>query len=213
MIETKNIYKFEEELRKNNVKYIAGVDEAGRGPLAGDLVVSAVILPIDFKIDGLYDSKSISDKKRREAFELIKKHALAYSIINITPEEVDEYNIYKATQIGMKRAVDSLSVKPEHVLIDAMPLPELTIDSTSIIKGDTLSASIAAASILAKVTRDDQIIEMSKKYPNYHFDKHKGYGTKLHLEMLEKYGPCDIHRKSYKPVKQYLDDPQMKLDI
>lgn len=213
MTETLNIYKYEQELIKQNKKYIAGVDEAGRGPLAGSLVVASVILPIDFKIEGIDDSKSISDKKRREAYELIKKHAIAYSIIFITPEEIDEYNIYKATQIGMIRAIDSLEIKPEHVLIDAMPLPDLTIENTSIIKGDKLSASIGAASILAKVTRDDYMKDMNIKYPNYNFDKHKGYGTKLHLENLEKFGPCEIHRKSYKPVKNFLDSPQMKLDI
>lgn len=213
MIETNNIYKYENELKEKGVKYIAGVDEAGRGPLAGDLVVASVILPLDFKIDGIDDSKSISDKKRREAFELIKKHAISYSIIHLTPEQIDEYNIYKATQIGMIKAIESLNIKPEHVLIDAMPLPELTIDNTSIIKGDKLSASIGAASILAKVTRDDYMKDMNIKYPNYNFDKHKGYGTKLHLENLEKFGPCEIHRKSYKPVKNFLDSPQMKLDI
>ncbi len=213
MTETKNIYKYENELRNNGINYIAGVDEAGRGPLAGDLVVASVILPNDFKIEGIDDSKSISDKKRREAFELIKKHAIAYSIVFITAEEIDEYNIYKATQIGMKRSIDSLSIKPEHVLIDAMPLPELTIPNTSIIKGDKLSASIGAASILAKVTRDDYMEEMNRLYPQYHFNKHKGYGTKLHMESLEKYGPCKIHRKSYKPIKKFLESPQMKLDI
>ncbi|MFI3329675.1 MAG: ribonuclease HII [bacterium] len=213
MTETNNIYKYENDLINNGVKYIAGVDEAGRGPLAGDLVVASVILPTDFKIEGIDDSKSISDKKRRETFELIKKHAISYSIIFITTDEIDEYNIYKATQIGMKRAIDNLDVIPGHVLIDAMPLPEVSIPNTSIIKGDKLSASIGAASILAKVTRDDYMEAMSKKYPNYHFDKHKGYGTKLHMESLEKYGPCDIHRKSYKPVKKYLPSAQMKLEI
>ncbi|MFI3251790.1 MAG: ribonuclease HII [bacterium] len=213
MIEMKNIYKFENEQINKGVKYIAGVDEAGRGPLAGALVVAACILPNGVKIEGVDDSKSISDKKRRIAFEEIKKHAIAYSIVFITPEEIDEHNIYAATQLGMMRAIDELSIKPEHVLIDAMPLPNLTIEHQSIIKGDALSVSIGAASILAKVTRDDYMESMHLKYPEYSFNKHKGYGTKVHMEALEKYGPCDIHRKSYKPIKKFLEDPQMKLDI
>ncbi len=213
MIETKNIYKFEKELIKNNVEYIAGVDEAGRGPLAGALVVASCILPNNVKIDGVYDSKGLSDKKRKILFDEIKEKALAYKIIFITPEEVDEFNIYKATQIGMMRSITELDIKPGHVLIDAMPLPELEIPSTSIIKGDQLSASIAAASILAKVTRDEYMQQMHELYPEYGFNKHKGYGTKLHNEALEKHGPCAIHRKSYAPVKKHLESPQLKLDI
>ncbi len=211
MIEMKNMYSYEKDLINKGIEYIAGVDEAGRGPLAGDLVVASVILPKNIKLEGVDDSKKLTDKKRRDVFEEIKKVAIAYSIVFISVEEVDKYNIYAATQIGMKRCIDELSIKPEYVLIDAMPL-DLEIDNTSIIKGDSLSLSIAAASILAKVTRDDYMNEMDKKYPEYGFSSHKGYGTKKHLEALSLYGVTPIHRTTYAPVKKQLEK-QLELNL
>lgn len=179
---------------------IAGVDEVGRGPLAGSVIVCAVILPHDVAIEGLNDSKKLSEKKRRALYEQIMAQALAVSLIEKTAADVDASNIYKVTQLAMYEAIEALTITPDYVLIDAMPLPELTIDHTSIIKGDGNSQSIAAASIVAKVTRDAMMVEASKIYPHYGFEKHKGYGTKQHLEALNKYGACVLHRQSFAPV-------------
>lgn len=204
------MYQYENELYKKGYRHIAGTDEVGRGPLAGPLVCAAVILNRDVIIDGLNDSKKLSEKKREALFDEIKEKAHAYSIVYIDEATIDEINIYQASKKGMLKAIEKLPTKAEYVLSDAMPLGD--IPHQSIIKGDSKSASIAAASILAKVERDRFMVELAKKYPEYGFEKHKGYPTKQHLEALNKYGVLDIHRKSYKPVYEKLNE-QIKLDI
>lgn len=207
-----NLYQYEEQLEDLGIKYIAGVDEVGRGPLAGPVVVVAVILPLNLRIKGINDSKKLSLKKRNELYKIILNEALAVNVSFIDERVIDEINIYEATKKGMLEAISGLKIKPEHVLIDAMPLRELAIAHTSIIHGDALSASIGAASIIAKVTRDEYMDKMDIKYPNYGFKHHKGYCTKEHLEALEKYGPCEIHRKSFAPVKKFYTK-QLTLDL
>lgn len=207
-----NLYKFEEELFDKGYEKICGIDEAGRGPLAGPICVAACILPPFLRIDGINDSKQLSEKKREELYKIIVKHALAYSIVFISEKDVDELNIYQATKKGMLECIEEIKIKPDYVLIDAMPLGELEIPHDSIIHGDALSASVAAASILAKVSRDHYMEKMDIKYPNYGFKKHKGYGTKEHLLALEKYGPCKIHRKTFAPVSKYYSK-QLSLDL
>lgn len=207
-----NLYQYEEQLEDLGIKYIAGVDEVGRGPLAGPVVVAAVILPLNLRIKGINDSKKLSLKKRNELYKIILNEALAVNVSFIDERVIDEINIYEATKKGMLEAISGLKIKPEHVLIDAMPLRELAIVHTSIIHGDALSASIGAASIIAKVTRDEYMDKMDIKYPNYGFKHHKGYCTKEHLEALEKYGPCEIHRKSFAPVKKFYTK-QLTLDL
>ena len=198
-----NLYEFEEKLYDEGFHLICGVDEAGRGPLAGPLVVAACILPPFLRIEGINDSKQLSEKKRKELYKVIVKNALAYKIVFVTEEDVDSLNIYQATKKGMLMAIAGLKNKPDYALIDAMPLGELEIPHNSIIHGDARCASVAAASILAKVTRDEYMEKMDIKYPNYGFKKHKGYGTKAHMQALEKYGPCKIHRKSFAPVSKF----------
>lgn len=207
-----NLYQYEEQLEDLGIKYIAGVDEVGRGPIAGPVVVAAVILPLNLRIKGINDSKKLSLKKRNELYKIILNEALAVNVSFIDERVIDEINIYEATKKGMLEAISGLKIKPEHVLIDAMPLRELAIAHTSIIHGDALSASIGAASIIAKVTRDEYMDKMDIKYPNYGFKHHKGYCTKEHLEALEKYGPCEIHRKSFAPVKKFYTK-QLTLDL
>ncbi len=175
----------------------AGIDEAGRGPLAGPVVASAVILPYGCEIEGLNDSKKISEKKREKLFEIIKEKAIAYSIAQASPEEIDTYNILGATMLAMKRAEEGLSVRPEHLLIDGNRATGFDLPLTTVIKGDALVPSISAASILAKVTRDRYCLEMEEKYPQYGFAVHKGYPTKAHREAVIKYGPCPEHRRSF----------------
>ena len=198
-----NLYEFEEKLYDEGFHLICGVDEAGRGPLAGPLVVAACILPPFLRIEGINDSKQLSAKKLKELYKVIVKNALAYKIVFVTEEDVDSLNIYQATKKGMLMAIAGLKNKPDYALIDAMPLGELEIPHNSIIHGDARCASVAAASILAKVTRDEYMEKMDIKYPNYGFKKHKGYGTKAHMQALEKYGPCKIHRKSFAPVSKF----------
>ncbi len=198
-----NLYEFEEKLYDEGFHLICGVDEAGRGPLAGPLVVAACILPPFLRIEGINDSKQLSAKKRKELYKVIVKNALAYKIVFVTEEDVDSLNIYQATKKGMLMAIAGLKHKPDYALIDAMPLGELEIPHNSIIHGDARCASVAAASILAKVTRDEYMEKMDIKYPNYGFKNHKGYGTKAHMQALEKYGPCKIHRKSFAPVSKF----------
>ena len=197
-------YKYERELNKKGIKLIAGVDEVGRGPLIGPVVAAAVILPKDYKLDGLTDSKKLSEKKREYFYEIIKKDALAIGIGIVNEKEIDEINIYEATKVAMKEAINKLNIKPEHILIDAMPL-DLDIPTTSIIKGDLLSINISAASVIAKVTRDHMLYEMDKEYPMYDLKNNKGYGTKKHIEAIKKYGITKYHRLSYKPVSDYKD--------
>lgn len=197
-------YKYERELNEKGIKLIAGVDEVGRGPLIGPVVAAAVILPENYKLDGLTDSKKLSEKKREYYFEIIKRDALAIGIGIIDEKRIDEINIYEATKEAMKMAIDNLEIKPEHILIDAMPL-DLDIPTTSIIKGDLLSITISAASVIAKVTRDHMLYELDKEYPMYDLKNNKGYGTKKHIEAIKKYGITKYHRLSYKPVSDYKD--------
>ena len=203
-----NMYKYEEELQDDGINLIAGVDEAGRGPWAGPVVVAACILPPTSRIDGLNDSKQLSKKKRETLYKEIIKQAIACKIIFVSAQEVDESNIYTATQEAMKKALLGLEVKPEYALIDFMPVKDIDIPTKSITHGDALSASIAAASILAKVTRDDYMAKMDVKYPNYGFKHNMGYATKMHMESLEKFGPCPIHRKTFYPVSKYFADSE-----
>lgn len=189
--------QFENEAYNDGYEIVCGVDEAGRGPLAGPVCAAAVILPKGYVIDGVNDSKKLTEKKRELLFDVIKEEALAYSIATASAQEIDEINILQATFLAMKRAVEGLDIKPSIALIDGNKEPHLDIPMRTIIKGDARSANIAAASILAKVTRDRYMLEMAEKYPEYQFDKHKGYGTKLHYEMLDAFGPCEIHRQSF----------------
>lgn len=212
MSDQNNLYQFEEELYDNGYHLICGVDEAGRGPLAGPVVVASCILPPFLRIKGINDSKKLSAKKREELYKIIVKQAIDYKIVFVSNEDVDKYNIYQATKKGMLEAISKLKVQPDYALIDAMPLHELELKHDSIIHGDARCASIAAASILAKVTRDHYMEKMDVKYPNYGFKKHKGYPTKDHLEALEKYGPCKIHRKTYAPVSKCFSK-QLALDL
>lgn len=204
-----DLYKYENELYEKGIKYIGGVDEVGRGPLIGPVVTACVVLPKDFVLEGLTDSKQLSEKKRNEYYKYIKEHALACEVGIIGPEIIDEVNIYEATKLAMIEAIEKVNkkLKLEHVLIDAMPL-ELDIPSTSIIKGDAKSISIAAASVIAKVTRDEMMYELDKKYPQYGFKSHKGYPTKKHLEALNNYGLIEGYRKTYGPVKKIIEEGQ-----
>lgn len=191
------MWEIEHSYFDRGVRVICGVDEAGRGPLAGPVCAAAVILPPDAQIPGLNDSKKLTDKKRRELFPVIKETAIAYGIGLASHEEIDRINILQATFLAMERAIAGLSVKPELALIDGNREKDFGIPVKTVVHGDSLSASIAAASILAKVTRDDLMLELAKKYPRYGFEIHKGYGTKAHYEALRTYGPCEIHRMTF----------------
>ncbi|MCI6108092.1 MAG: ribonuclease HII [Candidatus Faecimonas sp.] len=197
-------YYFERKLRKTGVTLIAGVDEVGRGPLVGPVVAACVILPEHFSLEGLTDSKKLSEKKRDFYYDEIMRQAISVGIGIISEKKIDEVNIYEATKLAMKEAIDKCGVKPEHVLIDAMPL-SVDIPTTSIIKGDFKSITISAASVIAKVTRDRMLDELDKKYPMYDFKDNKGYPTKKHLAAIEEYGIIPEHRKSYGPVRDYLE--------
>lgn len=190
-------YSIENEYREKGFDIICGVDEAGRGPLAGPVYAAAVILPSDCVIEGLNDSKKLTEKKREALFDEIKEKALAYGIASADEKEIDEINILNATFLAMKRAIASLSVKPDLALIDGNQKPHTDIEEVTVIKGDAKSMSIAAASVLAKVSRDRFMLEMAEKYPQYEFARHKGYGTKLHYEKIAQYGVCDIHRRTF----------------
>lgn len=189
-----NLWEIESELPYT---LICGVDEAGRGPLAGPVCAAAVILPKGLVIPGLNDSKKLSDKRRRELFPVIRQEAVSFGIAFASQEEIDEINILQATFLAMRRAIDRLEPKPEFALIDGNRETDFGVPCRTVIKGDSLSANIAAASVLAKVTRDDYMIEAAQKYPGYGFEIHKGYGTKAHYAALEKLGPCPIHRRSF----------------
>ncbi len=188
---------YENEAKNKGFINICGVDEAGRGPLAGPVCAAAVILKDNQIIEGVNDSKKLSEKKREALFDVIKNEVLAYSIAFATVEEIEELNILNATMLAMKRAVEGLSVKADYALIDGNRFPPLDIQGEYVVKGDAKSMSIAAASILAKVSRDRLCYEYAEKYPMYGFDKHKGYGTKAHTEAILEYGPCEIHRMSF----------------
>ncbi len=188
---------YENEARKKGYKFICGVDEAGRGPLAGPVCAAAVILPEGLVIEGVNDSKKLSEKKREALFDVICDSALAYSIVFADVDEIEEVNILRATMNAMKRAVESLDVKADFAYIDGNTMPSLEIDAECLVKGDAKSMSVACASILAKVSRDRLMLKYAEEYPQYGFEKHKGYGTKVHTEALKQYGPCPIHRMSF----------------
>ncbi|HQQ88750.1 MAG TPA: ribonuclease HII [Oscillospiraceae bacterium] len=192
-----SLYEFERAKRVEGYSVICGVDEAGRGPLAGPVYAAAVILSADYEIEGVNDSKKLSAQKRERLFDEITAHALAYAVISCDNRVIDEINILEATMQAMKQAVESLSIRPEIVYIDGNRTPKLEIPCRAVIGGDAVSASIAAASILAKVSRDRFMLEMDQQYPDYEFAKHKGYPTALHYEKLREHGPCEIHRLTF----------------
>lgn len=190
-------YEYEKQALSEGFQTVCGIDEAGRGPLCGPVCAAAVILPIDCEIEGINDSKKLSEKKREALYDVIISKAIAYSVSMTDAKTIDEINILQATFLAMRNAVSSLKVKPDIALIDGNGKPGLEIEERTIIKGDAKCISVAAASILAKVTRDRYMLELDKKYPQYQFARHKGYGTKLHYQMIEQYGICDEHRKTF----------------
>ena len=201
-----DLWVYENELFENGIKYIGGVDEVGRGPLIGNVVAACCVLPKDFYLEGLNDSKKLSEKKRDKYYDYIIENSIAYGIGKVSPKEIDEINIYEASRKAMMIAIEEVKkqINLEYVLVDAMPLPDLDIPHTPIIKGDAKSISIAAASVLAKVTRDREMYELDDKYPNYGFKSHKGYPTKKHIEALNTYGLIEGYRKTYGPVKDLI---------
>ena len=198
-----DMYKYERELGKRGYEFICGVDESGRGPLAGPLFVAAVILPLGKKFKYINDSKLLNEKKRKLAYEEVVTNALSISVSVATVDEIDKYNIYQSTKMKMIDSIKTLEIKPDFVLIDAMNIEEIQ-NKLSLIKGDRRSISIAAASVVAKVKRDEYMLQLDEKYPMYNFQKNKGYPTKQHKMLLKKFGPCNEHRKSFKPVKDLL---------
>lgn len=191
-------YEYEKAAKTSGFNIICGVDEAGRGPLAGPVCAAAVILPDECEIKGLNDSKKLTEKKREELFPIIKEKAIAYSVAFASVEEIEEVNILEATFLAMNRAIEGLNIKPNFALIDGNRLPKgIKIPAATVIKGDSLSMSIAAASVLAKVSRDRLMLEYDEKYPEYNFKKHKGYGTKEHTDLIKQFGPSEIHRISF----------------
>lgn len=192
-----NMWEIEDELHAEGIGVICGVDEAGRGPLAGPVCAAAVILPEHCEIPGLTDSKKLSDKHRRELFPVICRQAVAYGIAFATEQEIDEINILQATFRAMQRAMDALTVRPNLALVDGNRETDFGLPVKTVVKGDTRSANIAAASILAKVTRDDYMLKLAEQYPQYGFEIHKGYGTRAHYAALEQYGPCPAHRRTF----------------
>ncbi|MCI8467695.1 MAG: ribonuclease HII [Bacilli bacterium] len=202
----------EKRLWQEGYRRIAGVDEAGRGPLVGPVVAGAVILPKDYDLEGLNDSKQLSEKKRNQYYEMIKKEAIAIGIGIVDAKTIDEINIYEASRLAMKLALENLEVSPDYILTDAMPI-ELDTPLEAIIHGDALSISIAAGSVIAKVTRDRLMEEFDKLHPEYEFKNHKGYPTKRHLELLSKYGPLENYRFTYKPVCALMDKETKKEEV
>ncbi len=196
-----SLFEFDKGFYNKGLQFVSGIDEAGRGPLAGPVVAAAVILPKDIFIDGVNDSKKLTEKKRNILFEEIKQKAFSYGIGIVDAEKIDEINILQATFLAMRKALEQLSVKPDLILVDGNHIiPNLQNKQQAIVSGDAKSACIACASILAKVTRDNMMYEYAKQYPQYNFQKHKGYGTKAHLEAITKYGPCPIHRMTFAPL-------------
>ncbi len=195
--EDENYFEIEEKLLNEGYRFICGVDEAGRGPLAGPVFAAAVVMDRKKIIEGVRDSKKLTPKKREKLFDEIIKESIAYSVAMVDSKIIDEININNATFLAMKNAIENLKIEPDIVLVDGYEIPNLSFNQMAIIKGDRKSYSIACASILAKVSRDRYIVEISSKYPVYKFEKHKGYGTKEHIEILQKYGPCEIHRISF----------------
>ena len=202
-----DLYENEKKLWNLGYENIAGCDEAGRGPLFGPVVAASVILPHDFVLEGLNDSKKLSEKKREKYYPIIMEKALAVSVSVVEADEIDKINIYEASRQGMLRATNSLKVKPDYIITDAMPLDGFTsVPHEAIIKGDAKSITIAAASVIAKVTRDRLMYEIDKMHPEYEFKKHKGYPTKKHIELIEKYGIINGYRRTYGPVKKYIEE-------
>lgn len=201
-----NLYEYENDLHNKGYKYIAGCDEAGRGPLYGPVVAACCVLPEDFKLEGLTDSKQLTEKRREKYIDYIKENAIAYGIGIVSAEEIDEINIYEASRKAMLIALSEVRKKidVDYVITDAMPI-DIDIESLPIIKGDAKSITIAAASVIAKVTRDRMMIELDSKYPEYGFKKHKGYPTKAHIEAINNYGLIEGYRKTYGPVKEVLE--------
>lgn len=202
ILRIKEMWCIEKSLCEKGFRVIAGVDEAGRGPLADEVYAAAVIIPEGICIEGLNDSKKLSEKKREKLFDEIKEVALAYAVATASVEEIDKFNIRNATYIAMNRAIEALGIKPDYVIVDGDCIKECNYPHECIVKGDAKSMSIAAASILAKVSRDRHMLEMAQKYPQYGFEKHKGYGTKAHIEALKEFGPCEIHRKTF--IKKFV---------
>ncbi len=209
--ETKDLLKYEKELYKKGIKLIGGVDEVGRGPLVGPVVAACVILPPNYELSGLDDSKKLSEKKRDKYYDIIMKDAVSVGIGIVDAKKIDEINILEASRLAMKLAIEDLDVKPEYILSDAMKLDNIDIPYEAIIHGDALSLSIAAGSVIAKVTRDRMMYELDKKYPEYGFAQHKGYPTKKHLENIAKYGVLENYRFTYKPVSDLIN--KMKVVI
>jgi len=197
--------RYEKRAYDNGAQYVAGVDEVGRGPLAGPVVAAAVILPQDFELLGLNDSKQLNEATRNEFFNIIKEKAICYAISAVESQTIDDMNIYEATKLAMRRSIQQLDRKPDHVLIDAVDLNGISCSQEAVIKGDTKSISIAAASVLAKVTRDHLMKEIHKAYPMYGFNSNMGYGTKYHIEQLKMRGATEYHRKSFAPVREFLE--------
>ncbi len=193
----RDMWLYERKYLEKGCKLVCGVDEAGRGPLAGPVFAAAVILPQELQIDGLDDSKKLSEKKREALFDIICEKAIAFGIASSDEKEIDDINILNASLLAMKRAVSKLSVSPDVILVDGNKTFETDVHINSLVKGDSLSANIAAASILAKVSRDRFMLKVAERYPEYRFEKHKGYPTKLHYEMVEAYGISDVHRKTF----------------
>lgn len=195
---------FERNARKAGYTRIAGLDEAGRGPLAGPVVAAAVVLPDGLLIPGLADSKQVPEKERDRLFDVIRERAVCFGIGVANERKIDEVNILQATIIAMEQALQALAPSPDYLLIDALTLPRISLPQQGLVKGDCRSHSIAAASILAKVTRDRMMLELHDRYPQYNFKRHKGYGTREHVELIHKFGPCEAHRKTFNPVAQML---------
>ncbi len=203
-----DLWAYEKSLYKEGINFIGGVDEVGRGPLIGNVVAACCVLPKDFKLDGLTDSKKLSEKKRDKYYNYIIENCIAYGIGKVDPKEIDKINIYEASRKAMMMAINEVKkqIKLEYVLVDAMPLPDLDIPHIPIIKGDAKSISIAAASVIAKVTRDREMYELDKQYPMYGYSSHKGYPTKKHIEAINKYGIIEGYRLTYKPVEKILKE-------
>ena len=204
------MYEFERSARETGYIAVCGVDEAGRGPLAGDVYAAAVILPPGLEIEGVNDSKKLSEKKREKLYDLIAKQSLAWNVAAASVEEIDQYNILQASMLAMRRAVEGLSLPADLALVDGNTDPGLQVPTWTIIGGDGKSGSIAAASILAKVSRDRYMRQLDERYPQYQFARHKGYGTKLHYELLEKYGVSPVHRRSFLRTRPELLNKQLE---
>lgn len=200
-----DLLKYEKELYKKGYNLIAGTDEAGRGPLVGPVVAAAVILPKGYTLEGLNDSKKLTEKRRNDFYEIIKRDAISVGVSIISEKIIDEINILEASRLAMNNALDNLEVKPDYILTDAMKL-DRDVEVLPIIKGDAKSLTIAAASVIAKVTRDRLLVELGEKYPQYEFEKHKGYPTKRHIELVKQYGVLDEYRKTFKPICEIIRD-------